>query len=113
MLFRFLLVGVGGVVDEMTVGLHGQVLTVIDNPNSGESDFVQWATPATDSGAGNVSDGQNLIGSSAGVFSSKSGTFLQFRRISSGSSNDVVTENLNDITITVADRKSTRLNSSH
>src|SRR3546814_17957644 len=87
-----LLVGVGGVVDEMTVGLPGQVLTVIDNQNSAESDFVQWATPATDSGAGNVSDDQNLIGSGAGVFSSKSGTFLQFRRISSGSSNDIVTE---------------------
>lgn len=96
-----LLVGIGGVVDELTIGAPGQVLTVVDNPNSAQSDYVLWQTPPA-VGTGDVTGGENLIGSGAAVYSAKSGTSLQFRRISSGSSNVTVTENLNDISISVA-----------
>ncbi|MCK9532231.1 MAG: hypothetical protein M0R77_16975 [Gammaproteobacteria bacterium] len=104
-----LLVGVGNIVDELPIGSPGQVLTIVDNPNSAEADYVQWQTP-TASGTGDVTNGESLIGSGAAVFSAKSGTVLQFRRISSGSSNVTVTENLNDITIAVADAPVTSVN---
>lgn len=104
-----LLVGIGGIVDELTIGAPGQVLTVVDNPNSAQSDYVLWQTP-TAAGTGDVTGGENLIGSGAAVYSAKSGTLLQFRRISSGSSNVTVTENLNDISISVASPPVTSVN---
>lgn len=106
-----LLVGVGSVVDELPVGTPGQVLTVVDNPNPLEADWVQWQPSQSGGGGGDVTDGQNLIGSGAGVFSAKSGTLLQFRRISSGSPNVTVTENLNEISVAVAAAPVTSVNS--
>ena len=72
-----LLVGVGSVVDELPVGTPGQVLTVVDNPNPLEADWVQWQPAQSGGGGGDVTGGQKLIGSGAGVFSAKSGNLLQ------------------------------------
>lgn len=106
-----LLVGVGGVVDELQIGQPGQVLTVVGNPNPSFADFVQWQTPSGGSGSGDITNGASLVGSGAEVFASKSGSILQFRRIRSGSGNVTVTQDTNEIVISVAASPVTSVNS--
>lgn len=96
-----LLVGVGGIVDELFVGTPGQVLTVVDNPDPSGTDYVQWATPSGSSG-GAITGGENLVGSGVGVFYGVSGNKLQFKKIDSGSSNVTVSDTGNSVSISVA-----------
>ena len=88
-----MLVGVGGIIDELPIGNVGNVLSVT---NSG----VAWQTPASPGGLGDVTGGSNIGIGPGHLFSSKSAGILQFKSLAAGP-NITINDNGTD-TITIS-----------